>query len=490
MLVRAAVDVLSLGYVLVGKALVATGLREIPGGWRRAVGVGLRGEPTKFAVSAFGLRVPGPGHAEALQRFLDVEPHARYRLDHRRWVTSRFPTAHVDVVAQRFAADGSLEAIEPHLSPSQPVSLDDTAREQAHAAVVAAYNRTRHLGEAVRARQLHREVRLPSVMADYARRLLDACCVSVEVVSPRERFVPPEFRLRRGLGFGFMTVVIRPMQGAADVWVLSHHSGADGVPMQELASALERAWGTDPVEFPDDAAPRVGPRPCFLPGEREVYESLTFVDFAPLLALRKRLNTQLPEGITVAALLLWRLSHEPEFDGMKAASTVDVAASQRFERGVDLVVVRPADFPDTPDGLAAYVREFNRLVTAGRSRTSPVQEATRTAELLPPWLHRAALVLNPDGVKATFGGVGLSVLRDAKVFVAPMGDVGYVDGFLAVGSLALPTADGKRVGAVSIKGTREQVERYPDVLRRMLARCEAELVADLAGDAAGVAANR
>lgn len=474
MFARTAVNVLSLGYVLLGKLLVATGLRPVPGGWRRVIGVGLRGESTKFAVSAFGLRPPGLNLAVALQRFLEAEPHARFRLDHQRWLTSRVPTKQVDVVVQRFAADGSLEAIEPHLSLVQPKALNATDRALVHAAITEGYNRTRYLGERIRPQSLLRELNLSGAEADYARRLLNACCVSFETVSSTERFVPPEFRLRRNLGSGFLTLVVRPVDesGTVDVWMLAHHSGADGVPMQELATALELAWGTEPVEFPE-ADTTYDPRPCFLPGEREIYETLTFLDFAPLLALRKRLNTQLPEEITLGALFLWQLSREPEFIDTKYASTVDVAASRGFERDVDLVVIRPADFPDTRDGWAAYAREFNRLIAAGRSRTSPVQGATRTAELLPPWLHRKALGLNPDGVKATFGSVGLSVLRDAKVFVAPTSDFGYADGFFAIGSVALPTEDGRRVGAVSIKGTREQVERYPDVLRRMLARCEA-----------------
>jgi hypothetical protein len=498
MLARAAVNVLSLGYVLVGKALVAAGLRPVPGGWRRVIAVGLRGEATKFAVSAFGLRAPKANLGPALQRFLEAEPHARFRLDHRRTLTARVPTAHVDVVVQRFAADGSLEAIEPHLSPSRPQSLDATDRARVRAALVEAYNRTRQMPEAVRPQALVRESQLAGAEADYSRRLLDACCVSVEPIPPGGRFVPPEFRRRRGLGFGFLTLVVRPVQGsdAVDIWVQAHHSGADGVPVQELATNLERAWGTEPVEFPDADSPTSGPRAASVAGERELFETLTFLDFSPLLALRKRLNARLPEGVTVGALFLWQLSREPEFTGTRYASTVDIAASRGFERDVDLVVLRPADFPATPDGLAAYAREFNRLILAARGRTGPVRAGLQTAELLPAWLHRKSMELNPDVMTARLGSVGLSVLRDAKVFVAPMSDLGYADGFLAIGGLTLPTADGRRVGAVSIKGTREQVERYPDVLRRMLARCESELNSVSGGptgsarDAVGVTANQ
>jgi hypothetical protein len=76
---------------------------------------------------------------------------------------------------------------------------------------------------------------------------------------------------------------------------------------------------------------------------------------------------------------------------------------------------------------------------------------------------------NPKRVADTFGSVGLSVLKDAKVFVAPFADVGFPGGFIAVGGVGQPTASGRTVGAVHVKGTREQAAAYPEVFRRALA---------------------
>ena len=73
----------------------------------------------------------------------------------------------------------------------------------------------------------------------YARRLLSACCISFEATdpaAPARRFHPPEFRARRNLGFGFLTVVMRHGADApgVDVWMSAHHVGLDGVPLQDL----------------------------------------------------------------------------------------------------------------------------------------------------------------------------------------------------------------------------------------------------------------
>jgi hypothetical protein len=488
-IVRTALNTLAAGFVLTGKALVAARLRSLPTGWRQAVGVALRGEQSKFAVSAFGLKVPAGDDAldfEArvatnLADFLRTEPEARYRLGHTYRTTRRVGTKHVDLVVQHFNPDGSLGRIEPHLAPIDADAPDPATREKVHAAIVAAYNRTRHAPEWKRPLELLTELR-PATTGEsalYAARLLGACCLSFEPLpAGRVRFAPPEFRTRRGLGFGFLAFDARPNteDGTADVWTLAHHVGTDGVPLQELSSRLERAWGAVPVQFPEpDGELILAPRPCFVPGEREAYESVSFHDFGPLLALRKKLNAELGPrvdgDITLGCLLLWRLAQEPEFARQKFASTVDIAANGKCERDVDLVSLRPADYSPDEAGLVAYARAFNDLISSCRLRVSPVRKATQTASLLPAWLHAAILRSSPEVVRDTFGAVGLSVLRDAKVFVAPLSDIGFPDGFIAVGGVNLPTNGGTAVGAVSVKGKSAMAETYPQVIRRMLERC-------------------
>jgi hypothetical protein len=69
-----------------------------------------------------------------------------------------------------------------------------------------------------------------------------------------------------------------------------------------------------------------------------------------------------------------------------------------------------------------------------------------------------------------FGTMGLTILKDAKVFGAPLGDAGHAHGFIAIGRMALPTSNGQRVGCVTIKGPRHRIERYPELIREAISR--------------------
>jgi hypothetical protein len=231
-----------------------------------------------------------------------------------------------------------------------------------------------------------------------------------------------------------------------DVWMQFHHAAVDGVPMQEMMSRLERAWGkAEDVTYPAPGeCPHPGP--WHRPGERPIHHARDFVDFAPLLAARRKLDVS-PRP-AVAALLLWHLAKQGGFRDKRFASTVDVPARGDSPRCVDFVVIRPADFADLP----SFAREFDRQVEACRTRQSATRAAMQTLTLLPPRLALAALKQNAARTNETFGTVGLSILRDAQVFLAPMSDTGFDDGFVSIGNMELPCGDGRRVGSVSVKG--------------------------------------
>jgi hypothetical protein len=487
------------GSVLVGKAMVAFRLRRAPEGWRRTVGVLLRSESTRFALSTFGLRLPDAAvgddverrAADELQKYLARQPDAYFALEWLDAITVRRRRSTVDVALLRFSAAGDLEGLTPCLADGttgSPAVSDQRAR--VHDALVAAYNSTRQLPEVQRPRALKRavETSIAADMKDYADRLLTACCLSFESVDlsdPVRRFRPPEFHLRRTLGFGFLSIVMRlaPTAPSVDVWMSAHHVGLDGVPLQELVTGLEQAWGrSEPVQFPapDRDRPFMDARSCSVPGERKVEEMLTFVDFSPVVALRERLNARHAAAVgapmTFGTVLAWLFSLEPEFARLRIASTVDVASSGGYERDVDVVPLRPADFAaggDLWNGIVPFATEFNRLIALSRSRTSPLRRNMQTAGLLPPHVHSEALYSNPAALDDTFGSLCITIIRDASVFVAPMTDLGLGHGFFAIGSTSLPSPDGGRVTAVSIKGEAGSVTRNYAVLQRIIARSRA-----------------
>jgi hypothetical protein len=488
LLTRVGTTVVALGTVLTGKTLIACGLRRPPEGWRRTIGILLRSEPTRFALSGFGLHVDSldESHlAERLRTYLESQADAHYRLEWHDVVTVRQPSKSVDVVVLRFGADGELLDIEPHLTGNSEADGSARARHDVHRAVVAAYNRTRLLPEVERALALGR-----AVDGAYAHRVLSACCLSfddADLSDPQVRFRPPDFRSRRTLGFGYLSVVIRrqPDRRTVDVWMSAHHVGLDGVPLQELVAGLERDFGVAaPPIFPyaDSDRPFMEARVCSCPGERDVHELLTFVDLSPVLALRDQLNERyagaLGRPVTLGALLAWLLNGEPEFAGVRIASTVDVAASGGYERDVDVVPLRPADFAAGSDpwsGFVEFVTEFNRLIALSRARMSPLRRGMQTAGLLPPWVHSRAVRSTPAALDDTFGSLCVTIIRDAKVFVAPMTDLGLGHGFFAIGNAELPSAGGGRVASVSIKGDAGTIAGYPAILRRVIDRSRALL---------------
>lgn len=502
-LLRIGANVAAVASVLTGKAMIALGLRRAPEGWRRTVGILLRSEPTRFVLSVFGLRVPDARSspqasletrtAEALLSFLAEEPDAHFSLEWLKSVTIRRRTAFVDVAVLNFAGDGSLEAIDPCLAAGGPGVPPDDVRRRVHSAIVAAYNRTSRLPEVERPRKLREDVRsaigstgsVPPALA-YADRLLSASSLSFEqcdLADPSQRFCPPAFASRRTPGLGYLSWVARinARRGAVDLWASAHHVGLDGVPLQDLLGRLERAWGcAEAVEFPPatGARPFAAPQPCHAPCERPVDQLITFVDLSPLLTLRRVLNARYSGAIggevTVGALIAWLLAHEPEFRGVRIASTVDVAASAGYERDVDVVSLRPADYSQGEgpwSGFPEFAREFNRQIEAARSRTSPVRIGMQTAGLLPAWAHAAVVRANPRSLDDTFGTLCVTIVREGRVFMAPMTDLGLGHGFFAIGSANLPSSNGTRVTAVSVKGDAGQIAHYPAIFQRVLDRC-------------------
>jgi hypothetical protein len=193
-------------------------------------------------------------------------------------------------------------------------------------------------------------------------------------------------------------------------------------------------------------------------------------------ALNARFGTEVGGAVPFNAVLAWLLNQEPETAGVRIASTVDVAASGGYDRDVDVVPLRAADYANGAgpwDGFVAFAREFNRLVALSRRRESPLRKGMQTAGLLPAWVHAHAVRADPSSLDTTFGTLCVTVIRDAKVFIAPMTDLGLGHGFFAIGNTNLRAADGGRVAAVSIKGEAGTIAGHPAILGRVITRAAA-----------------
>ncbi|HEX4792450.1 MAG TPA: hypothetical protein VH370_01590 [Humisphaera sp.] len=260
--------------------------------------------------------------------------------------------------------------------------------------------------------------------------------------------------------------------GAVDIWVRVNHVGTDGAPVQEALSRLESQWGSRETVFfptPEEFAPYAGPRRC--PGRDDAAEAQVFIDFTPLLEWRKRMNESLPEPLTVGAALIWQMAQHPAFADRFIASAVQVRPSRGMGRGVSMLVIRPSKYFSRRNGLANFARVFNRQVYLAHRRRNAGCKALDAAALIPVTLELALLKSAMRRGGRDFGSMGLSILKDAKVFGAPLADIGHDDGFLAIGGMDLPTRDGRRVGCVTIKAPAHKIADYPKRLCEVIEAC-------------------
>lgn len=291
-----------------------------------------------------------------------------------------------------------------------------------------------------------------------------------------ERFLPPDDWSGEVCGAESDDAALAPImnmvcrRGASqevDFWARVNHVATDGVPAQAMFTRLEQQWGTRPVAYPapDGCAPLETPRKC--PGREDAWESFTFMDFAPLLTWRREVNARLPEPMTVSAALLWKLGRVNALSRTFMGTTAEMGAANGLPPGVGVIVVRPGVHTPNDKGLARFIRAFNRELEATRRRASQRCQTLDAAAHLSSGLARSLLrsgLENGGG----FGTLGLTLLRDARIFGAPIAEVGHRDGFIAVGSMSLPTATGEKVGCVCVKGPREAVASMPGLIRRAM----------------------
>jgi hypothetical protein len=411
------------GLVVANRALLAAGLRRRVDGWRRATGLLLRNDCSTFVLSAFGLdvwsdvRAGADSNTQSTHSIADTQAHAATRL-------ATFLAAHSAsyICVQHGPREDQARR---HHGPSYTLAfqswIDGPAR----------FRSPENWGA-------------PSARANTSDLLNIVCRVN--------------------------------STGHADIWMRVNHVGTDGVPAQEILSHLEEEWGTkEPVAYPtpESFAPFTKPRP--LPGRPELCEIQTFIEFAPLLAWRKRENARLPASttpMTLSAAMLWCLARHNALSKHPIGTTVEVAPALGQDRGVGVVVIRPADYFDRKDGLARYVADFNREMARTRLRVSTACKTLDAAALVPPTLAEALLRHALENSPRAFGTMALTMLKDARVFGAPLADTGHPHGFIAVGSVALPTATGAKVGCVTIKGPIANISNHPAIIREAIDRCQ------------------
>lgn len=67
------------------------------------------------------------------------------------------------------------------------------------------------------------------------------------------------------------------------------------------------------------------------------------------------------------------------------------------------------------------------------------------------------------------GTVGITIIKKADFFISPYSDI-HSDGFIAFSNFSLPSDNGRKVCAVSMKGPKEKIQKYMRVLNELMTR--------------------
>lgn len=412
-------------HVTANRLALRLGLRPRVDGWRRAAGLVLRGEESTFVLSAFGLRVwsdVGTSQSPSLE---STQAHLAQRLDA---FLARRTSLHIRV---------------------RHTPLEDLAEPSDGASYTLGFEPA---------------VEGPARFTAPTRWLAPSVARADSAPSATSSPAPDDEKV--------LNIVCRIRDdGLADLWVRVNHVGADGVPVQEMLTTLEAEFGASDVIFPTPEAFAPFSTPRAISGRSGLAEIQMFLDFAPLLTWRKKQNERLPEPMTFAAALLWNLARHPALAGRHMGTTVEMPAIDGLSSGVGVVVVRPATYITDGSGLARYVHDFNRQMEQTRRRTTGRCRTLDAAAHVAPGPAAALLRHGLRQGRNAFGSLGLTVLKDARVFGAPIADTGHDDGFIAIGSLALPTATSQRVGCVIVKGPADRIARHPRIMREVIAAC-------------------
>jgi len=503
-------------FVKILQILKTLGIRARESGWRKTMGTYLRTEHSKFALGVFGLdylsdmptlkrlsRKKARTHLIGrLSEFLKETPSSHWKLRWDKFSVFRERRKFVDIVEVDFDSDGKLLEVVPHWDADSPPFNEIDAEKDAaiRAAVVEKYNNVRNARDVRRPILLRRDLRRWAAtetsgssrvaeleVLSYVDRVLSGDWISFHVhegdapSSPGERFIVPDFIKRKHAGHGLLNIVCRFNRSLdeVDFWFQFQHVPVDGVPMQEFLLDLKRRWGIRrQVVYPSlNPPPKPVVQRCST-SEKEkhaLYQTTTLVDFRPILALRKRINAQYADRMggsaTVVSFVMWGLTMHSSLKDRKFIFPVELAECKATgqERAPSAIFIRPSAFADPArplKGFFDFQYEFNRRMNATRARKSESYELIELYAILFPWLYTLTRKFMPRAVAEFTGTVGLTMIKDADMFITPLSDI-QSDGFFAIGNLLVDTEDGGKAGCASIRASKDKIPLYLDAFANL-----------------------
>ncbi|MBS1372336.1 MAG: alpha/beta hydrolase [Lentisphaeria bacterium] len=492
-------------FIKILQLLKKFGMRAEENGWRKATGIFLRNEYSKFVLSCFRLRYYRDGAVPdnfPVARQQLIRNLADYIRSHSQLHWSAAPAMFrlgrrkidfTDIAEAFYDKTGELLWIEMHFDTSREnfqLLTADHIRDALRRMVINVNKlRVSECGDqgrvlAGRLRRWARRVPGYSYGARHelrslVERLLTATFIHCELL-PKDpetllarRLASPNLRKYRNPGWGLLNVIARftPDFREADLWMQYHHVPVDGMPMQEILADLKTSWGCAGVlAYPALSSPAA--RPEILYAGNRLFRNRFFIDFEPMLKLRRELNAKyatLMEGpATVAGMLIWGLAQHRFFHNCKMLFPVDSEpkSGNPAERELSLVFIRAGQYIDRANPLSGFLnfqKEFNRRLWHTRKGSSESYELLELYSMIHPLFYQIGLRLMPESMGEFVGSMGLSILRNADIFISPLSDL-QVNGFMTIGDLTHPTEDGGTAGAVASCGTRDQIRFYQEAM--------------------------
>jgi dihydroflavonol-4-reductase len=499
------------GIVKTLEMLRRAGFSRNTDGWRKVTQCYLRTEPSKFALSVFGLNLwsdsketpektfeTAKHHCiQRLAQFLRAYPVLHSELHWGRFCAKDRPKGSLDIVEAGFNENGDLLCLNPWLDQGPGdekfKSMPLEVKELLLGGILQVYNGTRNRPDKKRPLLLKKEWsrwisghsgEIPGSWRDtgkeYGERILSAIFIRFEGLASG-RFQVPSFVRSMHPGLGVLNIVGRltPDLHEIDLWIQFSHIPVDGVPAQEILNDLKKEWGTrTELRFPLSGYQKgMTPELCSgASGRSEVFHAYQFLNFQPFLKARNELNKRFgrraKQVVSSAALLIWKLAQYKAFEDIKFAVPIDLRAVAGRERTLGFIFIRPNTYFDRhrPDrGFFEFQQEFNRQLFATRKRHSESYRLLEAYAVAAPSLYAATTQFIPGPLHEFVGTLGITIIKKADFFVAPSSDV-HTDGFIAFSNFSLPAEDGGQVCVVSMKGPQEKVQQYMNVLEDVMHR--------------------
>ena len=509
--VRDLVDRWSLGSILLIliiktlQGLKKVGFKARENGWRIVTSIFLRNEQSKFMLASFRLNYtngfPKPRNVseaksiiiKRLSEFLRKTPSTHWSLSWSLFKTKRTQLFFTDIVEAEFDKNGQLKKLTPYFDQTRPTfhMLTNAIIQEALNKLIVFFNyyQTRRKSDHLKAwvvlkKLLHWSKKNKKIshsgkeeLQCLIRRILNASLIHFDIVKSSnpnilsiERLKIPNTRLCTHPGFGLLNIKCRFIEDLSecDIWVQYHHVPVDGLPMQEIMQKLKREFGEKgAIKYPPLSSLVSKPETFYF--GNKLFRARIFVDFEQFIRFRKYLNATYYNQMngtaaTVGSLVIWGISQRKFFRKLKYLFPVDTKIYEDFpqDRNLGILSIRPRKFlkKQKPfEGFLQYQHEFNRKLFLTRIGKSETHEFFELISMLHPSISYVFHKVFPRTIGEAIGSSGVTILKDAEMFVTPSTDI-QRHGFMAIGKMDNLTEDGRRIGAVNICGTRKQIHEY------------------------------